>query len=67
MSISQSNQFRYGVFTICSLQVFDRVSVLETIMSFYTNEIFHSTSLDESSNEIEFERIVLTKITLVQI
>ena len=35
--------------------MFDKVTVLETIMSSYTQEVFPSTSLDESSLEFEFE------------
>ena len=48
MSVNQSH-FRNGVFTNSSLEIFDTVRVLETIMSFYTQETFPSTSLDESS------------------
>ena len=54
MSVNQSH-FRYGAFTISSLEIFDKVPVLETIMSSYTQEVFPSTSLDESSIEFEFE------------
>ena len=55
MSINQSNHFRYGAFTISSLKIFDKVPVLETNISFYTKEVFFSTSLDESSIEFAFE------------
>ena len=55
MSGNQSSHFRYGAFTNFSLQIFDKVPVLETIMSSYTQEVFPSTSLDESSIEFEFE------------
>ena len=54
MSVSQSH-FRYGAFTNSSLEIFDKTPVLETIMSSYTQEVFPSTSLDESSIEFEFE------------
>ena len=54
MSVNQSH-FRYGAFTNSSLEIFDKVPVLETIMSSYTQEVFPSTSLDESSIEFEFE------------
>ena len=54
MSVNQSH-FRYGVFTKSSLEIFDKVPVLETIMSSYTQEIFPGTSMDESSIEFEFE------------
>ena len=37
------------------MENFDKVPFLETIMSSYTQELFHSTSLDESSIEFEFE------------
>ena len=55
MSVNQSSHFRYGAFTNSSLEFFDKVLVLETIMSSYTQEVFPSTSLDESSIEFEFE------------
>ena len=55
MSVNQSSHFRYGAFTNSSLEIFDKVPVLETIISSYTKEIFPSTSLDESSIEFEFE------------
>ena len=55
MSVNQSSHFWYGAFTNSSLEIFDKVPVLETIMSSYTQEVFPSTSLDESSIEFEFE------------
>ena len=54
MSVNQSH-FRYRVFTNSSLEIFDKVPVLETIMSSYTQEVFPSISLDESSFESDFE------------
>ena len=54
MSVNQSH-FRHGVFTNSSLEIFDKVPVLETIMSSYTQKVFPSNSLDESSIEFEFE------------
>ena len=54
MSVNQS-QFRYVAFTKSSLEIFDKVPVLETIMSSYTQEVFPSIFLDESSFEFEFE------------
>ena len=54
MSENQSH-FRYGAFTNSLFEIFDKVPVLETIMSSYTQEVFPSTSLDESSIEFEFE------------
>ena len=55
MSVNQSSRFWYGAFTISSLEIFDKVLVLETIISSYIQEVFPSTSLDESSIEFEFE------------
>ena len=37
------------------MEIFEKVSVLETIISSYTQEVFPSFSLDESSIEFEFE------------
>ena len=54
MSVNQSH-FRYEAFTNISLEIFDKVPVLETIMSSYTQEVFPSNSLDESSIAFEFE------------
>ena len=55
MSVNQSSQFRYGAFTNSSLEIFDKIPVLETKISSYTQEVFPSTSLDESSIAFEFE------------
>ena len=55
MSINQCVHFQYRVFTNYSEEIFDKVPVLETIMSSYTQEILPSVSLDESSNQFEFE------------
>ena len=55
MSINQSSQFRYGAFKYSSLEIFDKIPILETISSSYTQELFPNTSLDESSIEFEFE------------
>ena len=54
MSVNQSH-FWYGAFRNSSLETFDKVPVLETIMSSYTQGVFPSTSLDESSIEFEIE------------
>ena len=54
MSVNQS-LFWYRAFTIFSLEIFDKVPVLELIMSSYTQKLFPSTSLDESIIEFEFE------------
>ena len=55
MSVNQRSHFRYRVFTSSSLDIFDKVPVLETIISSYVQKVFPSTSLDESSFEFEFE------------
>ena len=54
MTVNQ-NLFRYGALTNSSLEIFDNVPVLETIMPSYTQEVFLCTSLDGSSIEFEFE------------
>ena len=46
---------KFGGFTNCFLEVFDKVPVLETRLSSYTQKLFPSYSLDESSNEFQFE------------
>ena len=55
MSVNQRSHFWYGAFTNSSLEIFDEVPVVETVISPYTQEVFHSTSLDESSIKFEFE------------
>ena len=55
MSVNQSSHFRYGDFTNSFLEIFDKVPVLETIISSNIQEVFPSTSLDESSIEFKFE------------
>ena len=54
MSVNKSH-FWSGAFTNSSMEVFNKVPVLEKTMSSYTQEVFPSTSLDESSIEFEFE------------
>ena len=53
-STNDSN-FRYGHFTNSCLESFDKIPVLEPIESSHIQEVYPSTSLDESSIEIEFE------------
>ena len=53
-SINDSN-FRYGHFTNPCLEIFDKYPVLEPIESSHIQEVYLSTSLDESSIELEFE------------
>ena len=36
------------------MEVFDKVPVLETIISSYTQDVYSSTSLDENSIEFDF-------------
>ena len=55
MGVNQCSHFRYGAFTNSSLETFDKVPVLETIITSYTQEVFPSNSLDESSIECKFE------------
>ena len=55
MSVNQSSHFWYRAFTNSFLEIFDKVPALETIILSYTQEVFPSTSLDESSIEFEFE------------
>ena len=57
MSVNQS-LFRYGAFTNSSLEIFDKVPVLETIMSSYTQEVFPSTSLMKAVLSLNLKRIV---------
>ena len=54
MSVGQSH-FRYMVFTNSSLEVFDKVQVLETLLSSYTQKVFPKTSVDENFVGFEFE------------
>ena len=53
-STNDSN-FRYGHFTKFCLEIFDKIPVLEPIESSHIQEVYPSTSLDESSIEFEFE------------
>ena len=53
-STNDSN-FRYGHFTNSCLEIFDKIPVLEPIESSHVQEVYPSTSLDESSFEFEFE------------
>ena len=55
MSVNQNRHFWYGATTNSTLKVYDKVPVLETIISSYIQEVFPSTSLDESSIEFEFQ------------
>ena len=46
---------RYGHFTNSCLEIFGKILVLEPIESSHVQEVYPSTSLDESSIEFEFE------------
>ena len=52
----KGSNFRYGHFTNSCLEIFDKDPVLEPIESSHIQEVYPSTSLDESSIEFEFER-----------
>ena len=47
--------FRYGHFMNSCLETFDKIPVLEPLESSHVQEVYPSTSLDESSIEFEFE------------
>ena len=49
--------FRYGHFTNSCLAIFDKIPVLEPIESSHIQEVYPSTSLDQSSIEFEFETV----------
>ena len=51
----KQNSFSVQDSTNSSLEIFDKVPVLETIMSSHTQEVLPSISLDERSFELEFE------------
>ena len=53
---SNDSNIRYGHFTNSCLEIFDKVPVLEPIISSHVQEVFPSTSLDESSIEFDFDR-----------
>ena len=55
-STNDSN-FRYGHFTNSCLEIFDKNPVLEPIKFSHIQEVYPSTSLDESSIDFEFETI----------
>ena len=53
-STNDSN-FCYGHLTNSCLEIFDKIPVLEPIESSHVQEVYPSTSLDESTIEFEFE------------
>ena len=55
MILNQSSHFWYRTFTNYSLENFEKVRVLETVLTSYTQEVFPVNSLDKSSIEFEFE------------
>ena len=55
MNINQSSHFRYAAFTNTSSKTFDKVPVLEIMISSYTQEVYPSTSPDESGIGFQLE------------
>ena len=53
-STNDSN-FCYGRFTNSCREIFDKIIVLETVEPSHAQEVYPSTSMDESSIEFEFE------------
>ena len=53
-STNDSN-FRYVHLTNSCLKIFDKIPDLEPIISSHIRDVYPSTSLDESSIEVEFE------------
>ena len=49
------SNIRYGHFTNSCLEIFDKIPVLKPMESSHVQELYPSTSLDESSIEFEFE------------
>ena len=45
----------YGHFTKSCLTIFDEITVLESTESYYVQEVYHTSSLDESSIKLTFE------------
>ena len=52
---TNNSNFRCGHFTNSCLETFDKIPVLKPIESSHVQEVYPSTSLDESSIEFEFE------------
>ena len=53
--LTNDSNFRYGHFANSCLEIFDKIPVLEPFESSHVQEVYPSTSLDESSIEFEFE------------
>ena len=53
--LTNDSNFRYGHFTNSCLEIFDKIPVLKPMESSHVQKVSHSTSLDESSIEFEFE------------
>ena len=53
--LTNDSNFRYGYFTNSCSEIFDKIPVLEPNESSQVQEVYPSTSLDESSIEFEFE------------
>ena len=54
-SPTNDSNFRYGHFTNSCFEIFDEIPVLEPVESSHVQQVYPSTSLDESSIEFEFE------------
>ena len=54
MSIIQGSHSRYANNANSSLDIFDKISVLERVLSSYTQELFPSISLDKNSFEFGY-------------
>ena len=54
---TNDSSFRYGHFTNSCLEIFDKIPVLEPIESSQVQEVYPSTSLDESSIDLNLKQI----------
>ena len=52
---TNNSNFWYGHFTNSCSKIFHKIPVLEPFVSSHVQEVYPSTSLDESSIEFEFE------------
>ena len=52
---TNDSYLRYGHFTNSCVEIFDKMPILEPTESSHIQEVYPSTSLDESSIEFEFE------------
>ena len=54
---TNDSKFRYGHFTNSCLEIFDKIPVLEPIESSHVQEVYPSTSLDESRLNLNLKQI----------